>query len=570
MRPLRGLTVYCEVPELLPDVLPEVPPPEVPPGMLSSVAPPDVPSDGMSLPVVPPEEVPDEGLLSSDIPPPDMPESEPPLELPEVPPVLPAGGAPAAPGAVLLAPPDGGSVVAPGVVVGDSDGGGLVDGAVEAGGLLAAGCSPLPPPSRLQAATLIVSRPVNIRIFDACSFGFIAISFQLTMKSSPSVLTEACCISFNTGRVSLRFSKVDPRCDRRKSGRSAVPACIAFDARQENDGTMAPDAAAAVQTLFLCGEPMANDKSLKRFGQLYGSSIAMDAMYRQLERVAATDATVLLEGESGTGKELIAQTVHLASRRADRQFVAVNCGAIPAHLIEAALFGHEKGSFTGAMRQQSGYFEYASGGTLFLDEITEMPCDMQVKLLRVLESGCFHRVGGSEQVRVDVRMIAATNRALQAAVEEGSLRQDLMYRLAVFPVRVPPLRERGQDIELLARHFLGELNAAAGTRKQFSRQALDCLRQHTWPGNVRELKNLVHRAYILASDVVQLDTPLARSNGRPVLADGMLSFPVGTPLADAQRELIMATLNHFSGNKRMTASALGISVKTLYNRLKEY
>ncbi len=343
-----------------------------------------------------------------------------------------------------------------------------------------------------------------------------------------------------------------------------------FDAGQWMTGLPAQQRSAAVQTLFLHGESMTAEKSLKRFGQLYGSSMAMETMYRQLERVATTDATVLLEGESGTGKELIAHTLHRASRRAERQFVAVNCGAIPAHLIEAALFGHEKGSFTGAVRQQTGYFEHASGGTLFLDEITEMPCDMQVKLLRVLESGCFHRVGGSEQVRVDVRLIAATNRSLQKAVQEGSLRQDLMYRLAVFPVRVPPLRERAMDIELLARHFLDELNSQAGTRKQFSRHALDCLRNYAWPGNVRELKNLVHRAYILSSEIVQLELPLARSAGRASLADGVLNFPVGTPLADAQRELIMATLHHFSGNKRLTASALGISVKTLYNRLKEY
>lgn len=315
---------------------------------------------------------------------------------------------------------------------------------------------------------------------------------------------------------------------------------------------------------------MTSEKALKRFGRLYGSSMVMDTLYRQLERVAATDATVLLEGESGTGKELIAQSLHLASGRADRQFVAVNCGAIPDHLIEAALFGHEKGSFTGAVRQQTGYFEHASGGTLFLDEITEMPCDMQVKLLRVLESGSFHRVGGSEPVSVDVRLIAATNRSLLQSVQDGKLRQDLMYRLAVFPIRVPPLRERGQDIELLARHFLQELNAQAGTSKQFSHSTIDALRHYAWPGNVRELKNIVHRAYILSADLVHLDTPAASGAGHRLLANGTLSFPVGTPLADAQRELIMATLHHFSGNKRLTASALGISVKTLYNRLKEY
>ena len=316
---------------------------------------------------------------------------------------------------------------------------------------------------------------------------------------------------------------------------------------------------------------MTIEKSLKHFGLLFGGSQAMESLYRQMERVALTDATVLLEGESGTGKELIAQAVHKASARGKQQFVAVNCGAIPSHLIEAALFGHEKGSFTGALKQHLGYFEHASGGTLFLDEITEMPADMQVKLLRVLESGSFLRVGGSTEVRVNLRLIAATNRALQSAVEEGSLRQDLMYRLAVFPIRVPPLRERGNDIELLAQHFLQDLNHQAGTHKHFSKNALDKIKNYGWPGNVRELKNRVHRAYILANEVVMLEEPLqSQSSIRPLLVNGILNFSIGTPLADAQREIILATLQHFSGNKRLTAQALGISLKTLYNRLKEY
>lgn len=314
---------------------------------------------------------------------------------------------------------------------------------------------------------------------------------------------------------------------------------------------------------------MTTDRSLKRFGLLYGSSAAMTAMYRQLERVAGTDATVLLEGESGTGKELVARTVHQQSRRADQHFVAVNCGAIPAHLIEAALFGHEKGSFTGALKRQSGYFEHASGGTLFLDEITEMPCDMQVKLLRVLESGSFLRVGGSELVQVDVRLVAATNRSLQAAVQQGSLRQDLMYRLAVFPIRVPPLRERGNDIEKLAQLFLDQLNDEARTSKSFSRIALDRLRGHPWPGNVRELKNRVHRAYIMSAGVVDIEEPLQIATCTTA-GKGVLNFPVGMALADAQREIILATLHHFSGNKKLAAETLGISLKTLYNRLKAY
>lgn len=316
---------------------------------------------------------------------------------------------------------------------------------------------------------------------------------------------------------------------------------------------------------------MYSDKSLKHFGIMYGSSPVMERLYQQVERVAATDATVLLVGESGTGKELIANAIHHASARREQTFVAVNCGAIPAHLIEAALFGHEKGSFTGAVRQHIGYFEHASRGTLFLDEITEMPTDMQVKLLRVLESGSFLRVGGDEEVKVDVRLIAATNRDLESAVKQGNLREDLMYRLAVFPVRIPPLRERGSDIELLAQHFLQELNEKEKTQKVFSRSSLDVIRSYSWPGNVRELKNVVQRAFILATDILNIEECISDlSSKKPTVHEGYLNFFVGTPLADAQREIILATLKHYSGNKRLTAEALGISLKTLYNRLKEY
>jgi DNA-binding NtrC family response regulator len=316
---------------------------------------------------------------------------------------------------------------------------------------------------------------------------------------------------------------------------------------------------------------MALDKQLKRFGLLYGSSPAMERLYQQLDRVAVSDATVLLAGESGTGKELIAQTIHQISPRAGETFIAVNCGAIPAHLIEAALFGHEKGSFTGAARQHLGYFEHASRGTLFLDEITEMPTDMQVKLLRVLESGNFLRIGGSHEVKVDVRLIAATNRDVETAVRQGSLREDLMYRLAVFPIRVPPLRERNGDVDLLAQHFLQLMNAKENTSKTFSRNSMEMIRSYTWPGNVRELKNVVQRAFILSTDTLVIEDHLSELWARkPTLHEGCLNFSVGTPLADAQREIILATLKHFSGNKRLTAEALGISLKTLYNRLKDY
>jgi DNA-binding NtrC family response regulator len=313
------------------------------------------------------------------------------------------------------------------------------------------------------------------------------------------------------------------------------------------------------------------DKSLKQFGLLYGSSPVMEMLYHQMGKVAVTDATVLLVGESGTGKELVAQTIHHMSPRNEQNFIAVNCGAIPSHLIEANLFGHEKGSFTGASKQHIGYFEHASGGTLFLDEITEMPAEMQVKLLRVLECGRFMRVGGRQEISVDVRLIAATNRDLQAAVNEGKLRADLMYRLAVFPLSVPPLRERSFDAELLAQHFLDVMNEKHNTSKVFSPHAMDTIRSYAWPGNIRELKNMVQRAFILSGDMVMLEDQLAELSARkPTLHEGSLSFFVGTPLADAQKEIILATLRHFSGNKRQTAETLGISLKTLYNRLKEY
>jgi DNA-binding NtrC family response regulator len=316
---------------------------------------------------------------------------------------------------------------------------------------------------------------------------------------------------------------------------------------------------------------MTANRALKRFGLLYGSSPPMETLYQQIDKVAGTNASVLLVGESGTGKELVAQTIHQKSQRRKHAFITVNCGAIPPHLIEAALFGHEKGSFTGAQRQHLGYFEHAADGTLFLDEITEMPVDMQVKLLRVLECGRFMRVGGDREVSVDFRLIAATNRELAAAVRQGNLREDLMYRLAVFPLRVPPLRERAGDIELLAHHFLEQLNSKENTSKEFTRRSLELAAMHPWPGNVRELKNVVQRAFILSTGQVSLEEYLAEPPARPVtLREGYLNFFVGMPLAEAQREIILATLKHFGGDKRQTAHTLGISLKTLYNRLKEY
>jgi DNA-binding NtrC family response regulator len=238
-----------------------------------------------------------------------------------------------------------------------------------------------------------------------------------------------------------------------------------------------------------------NLRELGRFGPMLGSSPPMQQLYDAISRVAPTNATVLIRGESGTGKELVAQTVHSLSRRRKQPFLALNCGAVSPQLIESELFGHERGSFTGAERTHRGYFERADGGTLFLDEVTEMPLELQVRLLRVLETRMIVRVGAEQEIQTDVRIIAATNRDPEQAVADGKLRQDLLYRLAVFPLEVPALRERGSDVSLLAGAFLAELSRIDGVEKNFTTRALDALEQHSWPGNVRELKNAVERAY---------------------------------------------------------------------------
>ncbi len=312
---------------------------------------------------------------------------------------------------------------------------------------------------------------------------------------------------------------------------------------------------------------------------LLGESPAMQHLFRLIERVGRTEASVLLTGESGSGKELAARSIHDSSPRNDKPFIAINCGAIPAGLIEAELFGYEKGSFTGAVRAHAGVFERAHGGTLLLDEITEMPLDMQTRLLRVLESRKFFRVGASTEYSSDVRVIAATNRCPLTAVKNGLLRQDLLYRLAVFPIELPPLRSRGDDVELLADRFLAELNAQAGTQKRLSALARMTLKQHSWPGNVRELKNCIERAFILGDDNLELAPLIQSSNvhlaapetGAPQPSDRVrLDIRVGSRIHDMERSLIEATLEYFKGNKRRAADALGCSLKTLYNKLNGY
>ena len=316
-------------------------------------------------------------------------------------------------------------------------------------------------------------------------------------------------------------------------------------------------------------------ESLERdghFGQLWGRSPAMRRVYEQILRVSGTAISVFITGESGCGKEVVASTVHDLSRRRNRPFLAVNCGAISPHLIESEIFGHERGSFTGADKQHQGFFERASGGTLFLDEITEMPLDLQVKLLRVLESGTFMRVGSTQALDTDVRIIAATNRPPEQAVRANKLREDLLYRLNVFPIHLPPLRDRKQDISLIAEHFLDEISRREGVVKRYDPHALERLSAYHWPGNVRELRNIVHRGFVMAPDSVIQDECLPETESSvPVLSGApVLRIRVGTPLAEVERQVTLATLEHLGRHKERTAAALGVSLKTLYNRLKEY
>ncbi len=308
-----------------------------------------------------------------------------------------------------------------------------------------------------------------------------------------------------------------------------------------------------------------------RFGRMIGNSPQMQKVYDLISRVAPTDATVFITGESGTGKELVAQAIVDLSPRRHRPFIPLDCGAISPTLIESELFGHERGSFTGATQQRRGLFERASGGTLFLDEITEMPVELQVKLLRVLESGALTRVGGETRVPITVRLIAASNRPPKEAMQASKLREDLFYRLNVFPIVLPPLRERGGDLLLLAEQFLEAINASEGTAKRLSPDARERIRTYPWPGNVRELKNELHRAFILADEVIELDGLEPRPHA--TLAPRPAAQPpsdADVTLDDAERQLILATLERCSGDKKKAAEILGISLKTLYNRLHLY
>jgi DNA-binding NtrC family response regulator len=310
--------------------------------------------------------------------------------------------------------------------------------------------------------------------------------------------------------------------------------------------------------------------SLGDAGELISRSPSMHRVTELLERVAPSSASVLITGESGSGKDFVAQTLHELSGRARAPFVAVNCPAIPETLLESELFGHERGAFTGALTERAGLFEHAAGGTLFLDEITEMSPGLQAKLLRVLETRRFRRVGGSEEKLADLRIVAATNRDPERAVREGRLREDLYYRLNVFHLQMPPLRERREDIAPLAARFVAfyaEQNQR--TVEGLSHEAMVALERYAWPGNVRELRNAIERAVVLArGSVVELgDLPQRIARPLVVIERGKAGVE---PLEEIERRAILAALENFAQNKTHAARALGISLKTLHNKLKRY
>jgi DNA-binding NtrC family response regulator len=315
------------------------------------------------------------------------------------------------------------------------------------------------------------------------------------------------------------------------------------------------------------------------FGSLVAGAPAMQEVTRQIEQVAPTDATVLVLGESGTGKELVARTIHDHSPRRRAPFVAVNCAAIPETLLESEIFGHERGSFTGATGRRPGCFELADGGTLFLDEIAEMNPATQVKFLRVLQDGRFRRVGGQSEIAVDVRVVAATNKNPAKALQDGMLREDLYYRIAVFALALPPLRDRLGDLEELVRVLLEELDERHHrTVRGVDEATLALFRRYAWPGNVRELRNVLERAVIVCPgeviEVAHLPSPpaavaVSAEPGADQPADDV-RLSVGTTVDEAERRLIVRTLAYTGNNKTRAAEILGISLKTLHNKLNRY
>lgn len=312
----------------------------------------------------------------------------------------------------------------------------------------------------------------------------------------------------------------------------------------------------------------------KHFGCIVGESAAMQEVYKMISRIALTKANVMLLGESGVGKELVAQAIHTASNATtnnDTELVATNCGAMAKDLIASELFGHEKGAFTGAISKKDGVFLRAGHGTLFLDEITEMPVDMQPNLLRVLESNRVTPLGGTKEIEVNCRVISATNRAIEEIAESKVLREDIYFRLAVFPINIPPLRQRKEDIPLLAATFLAELNEQYHRTYQWSPPQIQRLTDYDWPGNIREMRHAIHRAFIMADpDGTTLELPKDFRSPFSSITEKQHNLSAGRTIEEVERELIKVTLDDVDGNKTLAAKMLGISIKTLYNRLNAY
>ncbi len=304
---------------------------------------------------------------------------------------------------------------------------------------------------------------------------------------------------------------------------------------------------------------------------MIGAGPAMQRVAELVNKVAPSNASVVISGESGTGKEVVARAIHNLSPRRERPFLALNCSAIPGTLIESELFGYERGAFTGAEQRRQGNFELANNGTLFLDEIGELPLELQAKFLRVLEERRIRRLGGRNEVEVDVRVICATNRDLKQEIQRGRFREDLYFRLNVFSIALPPLKERREDIPQLVHHFIEKYNAETGKRVQgVAPSAMAVLQGYAWPGNIRELRNAVERAIILVDGEVigEEHLPPDMQASRPEAA--LLRVPLGLPVDRVEREYILASLQRNGGNKARTAELLGISEKTLYNKLNRY
>ncbi|MDC8830705.1 sigma-54-dependent transcriptional regulator [Alteromonas gilva] len=394
------------------------------------------------------------------------------------------------------------------------------------------------------------------------TFDHILLDFMLPDGSGLHLLEE-----LNAGQKRPRVTLI--------TGHPSVKGIIKDMCGENVDYLVKPIQREELEAVLQPPKKSAQKKSAKQaitqhFGHLIGESASMQELYKLISRVSKTNANVMLLGESGVGKEVVAAAIHAAAD-CEGPYVATNCGAFSKELIGSELFGHEKGAFTGAIGRKAGVFEQAENGTLFLDEITEMPIDMQPNLLRVLENKVVIRVGGTKAIPVNCRVVSASNRSMEELAESKVLREDIYFRLAVFPITIPPLRERKEDIPLLASFFIDQLNAENDSQFRWQAEQLEKLQAYDWPGNVRELRHFVHRSAIM-SDPEGVDIELPKTIESPFAKKQTLSsgLKAGRTIEDVEKELIYATLEKVDGNKTTAAEMLGISTKTLYNRLHAY